>query len=143
MFNDRLETFKDHFRRYKKGYFLNRGFVTFSTHKVALEMKEIFKKAFRDRKQGLLDEIIMKINGLDRKTESQAKRRFRKIVLEKVIAVRSKRKSDHLSLAVNLLGGKSDNPFNAKAKLLRDESGEKVLLNNLVSTDKGCSRRRH
>lgn len=138
MYNDRLDSFKEHFRRFKKGYFLNRGFVTFTTHKVALEMKEIFKKAFRDRKQGLLDEIIMRVNGSDRKTESAAKRKFRKIVMEKVIGVKTKKKSDHLTLAVNLLGGKSDNPFNAKAKLLRDESGEKVTPSNQVPIDQRC-----
>jgi hypothetical protein len=126
MLNDRLETFKEHFKRFKKGYFLNRGFVTFSTHRVALEMKEVFKKAFRERKQGLLDEILMKIHKLDRKTESPARRKFRRIVMQKVIGVLTKKKGDHLSRVSSLLFGTKENPFNTKARLMRDETGDKV-----------------
>ena len=135
MLADRLDSFKEHFRHFKKGYFLNRGFVTFSTHKVALEMKEIFKKAFRERRQGILDEILMKVSGSERKAESSARRKFRRIVMEKVMGVITKRRRDHLTTMVHLLAGTKDNPFNAKARVMRDEVGEKVSAADLVSID--------
>lgn len=129
MMEDRMESFKEHFRKYKKAYFLNRGFVTFSTHKMALEMKEIYKKAYLERPQGPLDEFLMRIKKLDRKAESNIRRKFRRIVMQKIIGVRAGSKvSDHLSRAVKLLFGSQDSMFNKKVKLMRDEVGDQVTF---------------
>lgn len=140
MLTDRLDTFKQHFSRYKKGYFLNRGFVTFTTHRVALEMKEVFKKAYRERRQGLLDEIVMKIKGEDRTPESAVRRKFRRIVMEKVIGVHTKGRKDHLSLISNLLIGSKGDPSKTKSRIMRDESGDKVGRFYQVSTEQRSSR---
>jgi hypothetical protein len=127
MMEDRMESFKEHFRKYKKAYFLNRGFVTFSTHKMALEMKEIYKRSYRERTQGPLDEFLMLVKKLDRKTESSARRKFRKIVMQKVIGVKTKMNAENqLARAVKFLFGGKDNMFNNKVRLMRDEAGEQV-----------------
>ena len=68
----------------------------------------------------------MKIHKLDRKTESPARRKFRRIVMQKVIGVLTKKKGDHLSRVSSLLFGTKENPFNTKARLMRDETGDKV-----------------
>ena len=59
--------------------------------------------------------------------ESAIRRKFRSIVLNKVIAPRSKN-IDPLNRAVKLLFGSSGSVFSKKVNLVRHEAGDKVDL---------------
>jgi hypothetical protein len=123
---DRVNSFQSHFQRYQGAYFLNRGFVTFNSHKMAFEMKEMYKKAYGDRPDGPIDKLVLKIQGKEAKEESAARRRFRNIVLQKVIKPKDGRRRDMLSRAVKLLFGSAGSIFNKKVGILKQEAGPKV-----------------
>ena len=131
--SDRLNNFKIHFRKFKKGYFLGRGFITFKSHKMACEMKEIYKKAYKDKNLSLIDKILKMAGKLVVEEESKARTRFRNIVLKKIIEPNSKQKGKNaLSRTLGILLGGSGNKFNQKASLLRQEAGQSVAHSDIV-----------
>lgn len=136
MMEDKLNVFKDHFSRYKKGYFQNRGFVTFKTYKMAHEVKEVFKRAFSSRKDDLLDIIISKAQILLSKLQKpkqeerlRGKALWRAIVFNKIIKKKTDSTSSSagfLAMAANLLNPAMDSNLKRKVEFMKETVGQDV-----------------
>lgn len=137
MLRDRLESFKSHFQRYRGAYFQHRGFVTFNTHNIAYEMKEILKKAFKSRSPGLVNSMlsVFKSKKVDIKKESATRIKFRNIVLTKIINPNRKSRQDEFTRMTRLLLGAPGSMFNKKVRVMKQQGGPNFDLNRGIAAE--------
>lgn len=72
MLVDKLESFIAHFNKFKPAYFQNRGFVTFKTHRIAQEVKDIYNRS-GIQNDDYIDRLEKKLVGLVKKEKPEDK----------------------------------------------------------------------
>ena len=133
---DRIEHFEAHFKKFKRCYFQNRGFVTFRTHKVAAEVMEIYDSAILEKRKTFLNHWKKRFLGAidnligHKMQQLKGKERLRAIIFNKIMKKPDPKAggSSILVMMSSILKPSTNSIFRKKVNHMRETVGKKVHI---------------